>query len=532
MPTTYVQGQQIQGGTVNYDANTGKLLGAGQSTTIDPSYKPSTIINGSNLGVQPTQVPPPVYNTTSQTNLGVTGGNIVGGAMNETAQLNQPQPENKQNSILESIKNLIGVQETKGAYISGLQSSQDVAGKTQALNDINNKITLTSQSYDQQLKDLSKNSQGTFAGGLEIKTNDLTRKKNEDLANLGILKSVALNDLNTANQIVADKVAAKFEPIESNIQNLQNLFQLQQNDLTESEQLQVQAQIQSQQKAVEDLKNTYGLVLQQASQNGAPPGVLAAIDKAASDPNATQASIYASAGQYGVDKSTQLDNQYKQAQIDKIYNDISSSGTTEDPANILAYAQQYASTGTIPTGMPKGTFGIMAQAAKELPKQDGSLVDTNTGVKSGKLSPTQEDGISALFDLSKKLTDLSSVYATSSTSRENQIVYSALRNEIVDLLARARTGAAISASEEALYKNKIPGTSKGIFTYNSPKKITGLQSSLQGKLNTMLNTNGLSLYGYSKVNIQGTDYTVGTIITNDAGDKGRVNPDGTITLIQ
>lgn len=55
---------------------------------------------------------------------------------------------------------------------------------------------------------------------------------------------------------------------------------------------------------------------------------------------------------------------------------------------------------------------------------------------------------------------------------------------------------------------------------------------MNNKLKNSLATNGLSIYGYSKVNIGGSEYTVGDLITNASGQVGRVNPDGSITLVQ
>jgi len=104
-----------------------------------------------------------------------------------------------------------------------------------------------------------------------------------------------------------------------------------------------------------------------------------------------------------------LDLQYKQAQIANIQSEIANrglSGAEYDPMSILAYAQQYSATGQIPAGIPKGSFGVIAQIAKEIPKVEGTLVDRTTGTASKTLSSGQQDGIQALYDITKKIQDL------------------------------------------------------------------------------------------------------------------------------
>ena len=220
------------------------------------------------------------------------------------------------------------------------------------------------------------------------------------------------------------------------------------------------------------------------------------------------------------------------------------SGGAGDIENLIAYAQQYASTGTIPTGLPKGTFGSIAAIAGELPKVNGEIVDNNTNVKSSKLTPTLVDGYSAMKDLTSKIGEANILFNKLHTgfwggtfgntfTTKDRDTYNVLKCEIVDLLARDRTGAAISATEEALYKSKIPGTYNETFFIgqSGDTKLKGLQKSIEDKLDAGLRANGVSMYGFSKVELGGTKYNVGEIIESN-GMKGRVNPNGSITIIQ
>lgn len=291
-----------------------------------------------------------------------------------------------------------------------------------------------------------------------------------------------------------------------------------------------------------------------AAQNGADNVTLDKISKAKTVDEATAFASSALGAKFNADQKQQtFDNNIKTSQLaieqaklnldrQKAKND---AVTNADPSQILAYAQQYASDGKIPTGLPKGTFGIVSQVAKELPKVPGTLVDRNTGIKPSSLSPTQEDGIIAGRDLLNKLDDLkvdlgqlhtgilpgikNAVLPSEASQRFND-----MRKEIIDLLARARTGAVINASEEANYAAKLPTNfSKPLFLGKSPTiQIDDLKRSLEGKLQTQLKTQGVAIYGYSTVKLGSYDYTVGQIVTNPDGKQGRVNPDGTITLIQ
>ncbi len=288
-------------------------------------------------------------------------------------------------------------------------------------------------------------------------------------------------------------------------------------------------------------------IMLQAAQNGADSLTLNRISNAKTPEEATTLASKVLGAKFTSDQAQQtFDNNIKLAELaleqKRLSNDT--SGIT-DPAQIVAYAQQYATDGKIPTGLPKGSFGVVAQVAKELPKPEGTLVSNATGVASNNLSSTQTDGITALYDLQKKLDDAKALFqnynhgvlagiknAVAPSQQAQQ--YNDLRLEISDLLARARTGAAINTNEERIYNGKLPGNfNESFFLGNSgTQKIDDLKASLGGKLQSALKINNASIYGYSKVKLGDQEYTVGTIITNSQGQQGRVNADGSITLLQ
>jgi len=194
----------------------------------------------------------------------------------------------------------VGTQSTKGDFTTQANNDVGVADKTQALNDLNNKALLTKKSYEDQIQKLKDtNPDGAFGGGLDIQINDLTRKANQDLANIGILQQVAQNNLAAAQKIVETKVAAKFEPIDNEIKSLSTLYNLYSNDMTESEKLKAQSAIDEKKSKKSALQTAYQNALNTASDNGAPQNIFTAIDTAVNNPNATPADLYKALGQYG-----------------------------------------------------------------------------------------------------------------------------------------------------------------------------------------------------------------------------------------
>lgn len=181
-----------------------------------------------------------------------------------------------------------------------------------------------------------------------------------------------------------------------------------------------------------------------------------------------------------------------------------------DPMQLKAYAQQYAATGKIPTGMPEGAFGLVANAAAGLPKQPGTIVDVNTGVKPD-IADARLDGVAALYDLTKKVKEARELFSTFSTGADaalwNKIKpttentrYNTLKKEIVDLLSRARSGAALTETEISEYSSKLPG--RGVRAFGTGPKgidlLEGLEKSINDKLKTTLTANGIDIVGYGE----------------------------------
>ena len=280
-------------------------------------------------------------------------------------------------------------------------------------------------------------------------------------------------------------------------------------------------------------------VLAEASQNGAPLSVLQKIGTAR-----TPSEAILLAGEYTGDV---LDRQYKKAQIAKIYKDIQDSGISSgfggDPMSLIAYANEYASTGKIPTGIPKGSFGIIAQTAKALPKQKGQIIANSTGVAPTG-DTTLQTGLGALSsairlaeqlrELDKKRVGgvisgtLGKIFGSSDQAR-----YVDLRSQIVDLLSRARSGAALTESEERRYGNMLPGRFSEPLGLGAQSnvRIDNFIKNLSDDLSNKSAAQGWSVYGMTKINTPVGEKLVGETITMSDGSSWRVNADGTLTSI-
>lgn len=216
-----------------------------------------------------------------------------------------------------------------------------------------------------------------------------------------------------------------------------------------------------------------------------------------------------------------------------------------DPSQLIAYAQQYATTGQIPTGIPKGSFGTIAQYAKEAPKAEGTLISKTTGVTDSKVPATEQQDFTRLATILKNVERLKAldekriggVYGGTLGKvfgSNAQAEYLATRKAIVDDISRMQSGAALTADEVAFYEDYLPGRFSESYGFgqDSAKKIANFETIMRNRLNDRLNTNNLSIVGFSKVKLDdGNEYTVGQILTNDKGQQGRVNADGSITIL-
>lgn len=515
-------------------------------------------IPAAKLGAPSIPTPAPTNSTSAQSSLGaavdghanaIYSSQQQAAASAAAAPTTTPAPNANLSSVLTKFLGVSDQLSNKGQRTLDVQKQEGVDQKKKQLDVIDQNILSKTRAYDKQIQAIH-SQPGILADVANAKIAEVERQKNSELADLSVQRYAANGDYQTAFDIADKKIKAEFEPLQNELDTLKSYYSMAQNDMSESEKQQAQATIQQKQSEATALLNAKTDALKNAAANQAGGDVMTGIANAKSLDE-----LYTAGGSYVTAPKDPIKVSSGDMLVDpKTGEVIASYGNTggTDNTTLQAYAQQAAASGQLPTATELKAAGLNAgqvmQAAKELPKQDGTLVDSHTGLKPSNLAmnDTQQAGVVALYDLTKKLDQAQVLFKNMQTSNGTGLVtgtlgkifpnsdvqaYNTLKGEIVDLLARARSGAALTESEVALYEKKLPGLlNKSAFLgSDGTQSIVNLRSSISGKLDTTLNTFGASLYGYSKVNVGGQTYTVGEKIQSPSGATGTILPDGSIS---
>jgi hypothetical protein len=440
-----------------------------------------------------------------------------------TAQTNKEALNDNLSTLIKNIQD----QPNQVADITaneGLTAKNTLRLKTQ------NEITALDKTYRDEVNSIKENPQGKFGGAIQQDINQATDRYNNNRANLAIVYNSQLGDYQAALDTVNLKVNALKDTNSQSLQAYQLMANAVNNDLTDSEKIQVQANIQEKQDKAKAIQDAYASALETAVKNNAPSYILSAIDSAAKDPKATQASIYSAMGTYGGTSGG-----------------VAGTAGTIANDNLQAYASQYASTGTLPSASDMKfsnlTAGQITSYAKQLPKTTGQVVNAITGVNDSKTPATEQADYARLNNIiknSERLLQLDKERIGGIVSgtlgkvfgSEKQAEYMATRKAIVDDMSRMQSGAALTENEIKQYEDYLPGRFSNTLGLgvSSEKKIDNFKTLMSNRLNERLNTNGLSMYGYTKVKVGGEDRTVGEVI-DIGGTQYKVLPDGTLTDI-
>lgn len=200
-------------------------------------------IPATDVGTQkPLTVPSPYTNRTRNDRLGSLNAGVAGIPTPERFSSNNT-PEQNRSALQEEIYRLIGESGGQADRTQALQNEYDIAGKMEALNRISGQYTTKERFYENKSREARKNLQGKFGGAVEQDIENISRMGNQELADLAIQKSVALGDLQTAQDIVDAKIKAEFEPLDNRIKSLQNFMSANLNDLSDSEKIALQKKI-------------------------------------------------------------------------------------------------------------------------------------------------------------------------------------------------------------------------------------------------------------------------------------------------
>lgn len=486
---------------------------------------------------------------------------IIGGQAPTQAEKDQTDLQKR---LLESVQKLGGRTEAQlqAEQTAGLPEAQK---RVQELNAQLTSLQAEFQAVPLQIQEESRG-RGRTAAGVAPLQNARQRQIAIRALGVGALAQAAQGNLTLAQQTADRAVEMEFAPVEAQLQTLQTAYQLnrdvlEREDKKRSERLGIMLQererlLKNKKEEKQQIYNVGLLALQEGADQATAQKIF----------NATSPEEAASfAGNFlGAESKRKLEDQkferdiklaslsedkrqfdltYKLRQQELSQKEAEQYSSFGDPAQMVAYAQQYASTGKIPTGLPKGTFGAVAQIAKESLKTPGSVIDRNTGVKPD-VSDAKIDAFASVYDIvekAKQLKDLDNKRISGVVSgtlgkifgSSDQQRYVDLRKEIVDLLSRARTGAALTSSEEAFYSDMLPGRLAEPFFLgpDTQVRIDNFIKQISGNLDTRLNAQGISIVGFSTVDLGGTKYKVGDVIESN-GVRGRVLADGSIAIIE
>lgn len=125
-----------------------------------------------------------------------------------------------------------------------LRQNADLISKQEEAARLQGELASRKNAYEKELKALEKNPEGKFGGGLEQEMADLRRKANEELADIAIQAEFALNNYQGAEKILNAQIQDLNDEYDMQVKNYQLAQDFLQNDLTESEKLQIQEKMQ------------------------------------------------------------------------------------------------------------------------------------------------------------------------------------------------------------------------------------------------------------------------------------------------
>lgn len=501
---------------------------------------------------------PPVINTSDVAN------NIIGGA---TVSIAKSAEEAKRQGEIEAkqaeqanykqdLSGILGEQAGLGARKSRLEEEANIPESRKQRDEINNQIEAKQLSIERSIQDLEKNPQGLFGGGLEQEINRIKRQGSRELADLSIIQNARNRNLLTAQTLVDQKISLETEDLKRRADNLKFFYDENKQDLNKAEQRQFE-QLSKQadreynetREKVKTLEESRLKYYNDAVALGKGNDVLTKLQGAK-----TTGELAKIASSNGI---IDLDTQLRKVQIEEKVEEIKKIKAEADQIagkdggnsdNLSAYANQFADTGKLPSPAELKqsglTVGQVTTLAKQTKKPDGAVVSTNTGVKSSALSPAQEEGITAMSEIVRQIlpslkekfpklyTGLIGGVAGEIYTTQDRQDYLTFRQEFLNKLLKARSGATVTPQEYERYSALLPSTFNQSFFLGSDglKKLNSLETAMKSSLDNTLNSNQVSIYGYSTVDVGGEKRKVGELL-DIGGRKYRVLPDGTLTDI-
>lgn len=259
-PSSYqIQSGDTLGGIASrYGTSVQSLMSQNPSIT-----NPNIIRAGASLNIGPMGAPPKAQQTVSGDAMaGVNPYNVpgtptpslskgliadVGSSVADASAIDTPEPVNAQQQTLDYIQQLTQQQGTKGERTAEIQKKEKLDTKQRELADIDNKIKQRTRALELKRRAIIESPYIGTKTGQQRDLDTLERQSAQELADLAIVKSVALEDYTTAYDIAQRKIDAEFEPLQQQIDNAIKFYQLNQDNLTAKEKVELAAKIQEQQ---------------------------------------------------------------------------------------------------------------------------------------------------------------------------------------------------------------------------------------------------------------------------------------------
>lgn len=276
---------------------------------------PAPVITSESLGnVQPYNIPP--ANTKPTTgNLGM-ANNSATGTIKADASYTPPvnAEKEKANKGLSALISKISGQAEEATQIN---QDEGILEKKQKATAISTELDVLDKSFRDEVAAIRENPEGKFGGAVEQDVAKAQDRYENRRANISLAYKVAYGDYQGAQEIANEKINALKDQNAQSLQAYQLLTNAINNDLTESEKLIVQANIDQKKQKAKTVEDAYAAALQAGNDNKAGAGYYNALDRARETGNV--ADILSTVSQYGY---RTLDQQQAEAGLANTYSQI------------------------------------------------------------------------------------------------------------------------------------------------------------------------------------------------------------------
>lgn len=288
------------------------LTQASKYTGIDPFAKPSTTkpVDASKLGnTQAYNLPSP--NTTPTTgNLAQTTNQYVAQG-NTTATAPEPTPISESSKTKQSyVDKILGIGSNSAEEINKINEDAKIAENKKTYLGLKNELDVFDKQYRDEIKTIKENREGKFGGAIEQDLRKAEERYQDVRSNKVLSVNSALGEYQVANDIATSKIQALKDQNAQQIEAYKLGIDAINNDLTESEKLQVQANLQEKQLKAKSIEDAYAQAIQTGLDNGAGQSYFNALDNAKQTGNIS--ALASTVSQYGYKT---LDQQLQQAQL-------------------------------------------------------------------------------------------------------------------------------------------------------------------------------------------------------------------------